>query len=401
MAGGTKTTDTQSPLPAHSGSDRRNGQQPPLIAHIVFRFGVGGLENGIVNLINRMPEAAYQHAIICLTDYDAEFFQRIKRPDVGVHALHKAPGKDIGSYWRLWRLLRCLKPDVVHTRNLGTIDCLPIAAAAGVPVRIHGEHGWDVHDLHGTNRKYRWLRRAMTPFIHRYIVVSRQLGDWLRGTVKIPKNKIIHICNGVDTQRFTQRTVDELPDSFVIGFAGRFADVKDPLNLVEAFIILLQTRPDLQGRVRLLMLGDGKLHAEAISRLQRSGYGEYADLPGSSNDVASQLQRMSVFVLPSRNEGISNTILEAMATGLPVVATRVGGNPELVCENDNGLLVSPEDSTALAHALIRYLDAPDSVRTHGQAGRHHVETLFSLQTMVEAYMQVYDAALRRTMSKRS
>lgn len=401
MTRGAKTTDAHLRLRRDNGASGSHTRQSPLIAHIVFRFGVGGLENGIVNLINRMPEGAYRHVIVCLADYDAEFFKRIHRAGIGIHALHKAPGKDVGSYWRLWRLLRRLKPDVVHTRNLGTIDCLPIAAAAGVPVRIHGEHGWDVHDLHGTNRKYRWLRRAMTPFIHRYIVVSRQLGDWLIGTVKIPKNKIIHICNGVDTQRFTQRTVAELRDSFVIGFAGRFAEVKDPLNLVEAFIILLQTRPDLEGRVRLLMLGDGKLHAEAVSRLQGSGYGEYADLPGSSNDIASQLQRMSVFVLPSRNEGISNTILEAMATGLPVVATRVGGNPELVCENDNGLLVSPEDSTALAQALIRYLDAPDSVQSHGQAGRHRVETSFSLQTMVEAYMQVYDAALRRTMRKRN
>lgn len=378
---------------AHSAS------APHLVAHIVFRFDVGGLENGLVNLINHMPGRVYRHAIICLTDYSADFFKRIHRTDVDIYCLHKAPGKDFGCYFKLWRLLLRLKPAIVHTRNLGTIDCLPVAVVAGVPSRVHGEHGWDVYDLHGTSKKYRWLRRASMLFTNRYVVVSRQLGEWLHETVKIPRQKIIHVYNGVDTARFTPPIRPDTGDKFVIGYAGRFAAVKDPLNLVQAFIQLLQMRPELEGKVWLAMWGDGDLRAEAMSRLRHTGFDQYAELPGKTANVAGRLQELNLFVLPSRNEGISNTILEAMATGLPVVATRVGGNPELVRDNETGFLVPPDNPSALAEALLRYVDTPGIGRIHGEAGRRRVENLFSLQTMVTAYIQVYNAVIPRTIGK--
>lgn len=371
------------------------GRKPPVIAHIVYRFDVGGLENGMVNLINHMPEGAYRHVIICLHGYSAEFLKRLRRPDIEIFSLYKALGKDPRAYLRLWRLLRALKPDVVHTRNLGTIDCLPIAAAAGVPARIHGEHGWDVQDIDGTNRKYRWLRRATIPFTHRYVTVSRELAAWLSATIRIPGEKIVHIYNGVDANRFKPADSRNASGAFVIGSVGRFAEVKDPLNLVEAFILLMQRRPEFEGKVRLVMLGDGPLRPAAVSRLRQSGFDRYADLPGAQDDVADRLRELDVFVLPSRNEGISNTVLEAMATGLPVVATRAGGTPELVSEGVTGSLVPPQDPSALAGALIRYLDAPETARAHGSAGRDRVEEQFSLQAMFDRYMETYEAVLPR------
>src|SRR5690606_22028275 len=152
----------------------------------------GGLENGIVNLVNSLPASELNHVIIAMSEV-SDFRLRIRRPDVQVIALHKKPGKDLGAYVRLWRLLRKLKPSIVHTRNIGTMDCLPVAWAAGVPTRIHGEHGWDVHDPDGKNPKYRRMRRLFNPFTHAFVTVSRDLATWLSREVGIDASKVHHI----------------------------------------------------------------------------------------------------------------------------------------------------------------------------------------------------------------
>ena len=108
-----------------------NGDRRPLVAHVIYRLGIGGLENGVVNLVNRLPEARFRHAIVCLTDY-TDFRRRIARPDVSVHAIHKGPGHDPGAWLRLYRLFRTLRPAVVHTRNLGCLEALLPAWLAGV-----------------------------------------------------------------------------------------------------------------------------------------------------------------------------------------------------------------------------------------------------------------------------
>src|SRR5690242_14112789 len=127
---------------------------PPLIAHIIYRLDVGGLENGLVRLINQAPADRYRHAIICLTE-STDFSRRIRQPDVPVIQLQKRGGREISVYRRLWRALKGLGPTIVHTRNLGVLEAQIAAALAGVPVRIHGEHGRDMYDLDGSSVKYR------------------------------------------------------------------------------------------------------------------------------------------------------------------------------------------------------------------------------------------------------
>src|SRR5437588_11360567 len=129
--------------------------QIPLITHIVYRFDVGGLENGIVNLINRMPPQRWRHAIVSLTDIASDFTRRIERTDIDYIALRKQPGHLVREYPRLHRLLRKLEPAIVHTRNLAALEATVPAWLAGVPVRIHGEHGWDMQDPHGLRHRYR------------------------------------------------------------------------------------------------------------------------------------------------------------------------------------------------------------------------------------------------------
>lgn len=374
--------------------------QAPLVVHIIRRLAVGGLENGLVNLINHMPRDRYRHAIVCLTDF-TDFQNRIQSPDVPVIALHKREGQDFGTHLRLWKTLRRLRPMIVHTRNLAGLEFLIPAALAGIPGRIHGEHGRDVYELHGTRLKYNLLRRALRPVVHRYIAVSADLAGWL-GRVVARDDRVAQIYNGVDIHRFHPRIGPRGefgPNGFapsgtvVVGAVGRMQTVKDQLTLVRAFLHLLKTEPSARECLRLVLVGDGPLR-DASRRLLREADAEpLAWLPGERNDIPEMMRGFDLFVLPSLAEGISNTILEAMASGLPVIATRVGGNPELVEEGETGRLVPASDPIAMAEAIRSYLaDRAQSTR-QGQAGRRKVESRFSIEAMVRGYLAVYDAVL--------
>jgi sugar transferase (PEP-CTERM/EpsH1 system associated) len=373
-----------------SQPDRR-----PLIAHVMHRFDYGGLENGVVNVVNGLPEQSFRHAIIAMTEA-SDFKQRLKRSDVSVHTLNKKPGKDPSAYFRLYSLLRKLKPTVVHTRNLAAIEGALVARLAGVPLRIHGEHGWDVYDPDGSNKKYRALRRFMNPAIHRFVSVSKEIEKWLVTTVGIPAGKVMRICNGVDTQRFhpaAHQTHNVLPPAIfspgtiAVGSVTRFSEIKDPFNLVRAFI---EARRSPAGQaLRLAMAGDGPMHAGAVQLLREAQMEDVAWLPGSRDDVPQILSELDVYVLGSRREGISNTVLESMASGLPVIATAVGGNLELVEDGANGRLVPPGDSAAMAQALIAYAADPALRERHGRESRARAEREYSLRRMLSDYESLY------------
>jgi sugar transferase (PEP-CTERM/EpsH1 system associated) len=373
----------------------------PLIAHVIFRLGVGGLENGVVNLINRLPAERYRHAVVCLTDA-TDFRRRIARPDVGVHELHRRPGNDLRQPVALFRLFRALRPAIVHSRNLAALESQIPAWLAGVPARVHSEHGWDVFDPDGTSRKYEWVRRAHRPFVHRFVGLSQQIVAYLHDRVGVPPARLVHICNGVDTLTFAPPPGGKEPIAgcpfepgrlLLIGTVGRMHGVKDQLNLTRAFLRLIETDPAAAAQARLVMVGDGPLRAQAAALLESRGAGALAWLPGERADIPDVLRGLDLFVLPSQAEGISNTILEAMASGLPVVATAVGGNPELVVDGECGWLVPPSNPAAMAEALAAYVHDRAMLRAHGAAARRRAELQFGIDTMVRRYQDLYDGLL--------
>jgi sugar transferase (PEP-CTERM/EpsH1 system associated) len=374
----------------------------PLVLHLLYRFDTGGLENGVVNLINHMPLGAYRHAVVALTDVSSHFARRLHRPDVDCYALQKPPGHGLRIYPDLWRLLRRLRPAVVHSRNLAALECQPVAAAAGVPLRIHSEHGRDLGDLRSANRRYRWMRQAYDPFVHHYVALSADLERFLVDEVGVRKSRVSRICNGVDTSRFSRQsvapsTVSPAPFAdaglFVFGTVGRMQTIKNQVALAKAFAEMLALHPDWRRRVRLVMVGDGPQRVQSRAILQAAGVEDLAWLPGERADVPDIMSGLDCFVLPSLSEGISNTILEAMACGLPVVATDVGGNAELVENGQTGLLVSVADPSALTRALMSMVEQPDQALAMGRTGRERVVREFSLHGMVTAYQALYDQAL--------
>jgi len=375
---------------------------PVLIAHVVYHFGTGGMENGMVNLINRLPETQFRHTVISLTDH-TEFRQRIRHSHVEFIDLDKQPGHDLSWMRRLYRILRETRPDIVHTRNLNALEAQFVAAAARIPARVHGEHGRDVFDLEGKNWKYNLLRRAARPLVDQYITVSRDLAGWLQASVGVSAPRLSQIYNGVDNAKFHPRAGERPqvgPAGFltgatcVIGSVGRMAAVKDYPTLVRAFIQLCQSGEPAKG-VRLMIVGDGPSRQACQTLLDQAGFADRAWLAGNRDDTAELMRAMDIFVLPSLGEGISNTILEAMSSGLPVIATAVGGNPALVSAGKTGTVFKPGDTEALARSLLDYAADPARIAREGQAARARIEHDFSLERMVAGYQTVYLKALGR------
>lgn len=381
--------------------------QRPLIAHVIHHLSIGGLENGVVNLINNLPKDRYRHCIVCMTDADS-FRDRLRDPDVQVYQIHKRPsGNDLSALWRVFKLFRRIKPSIVHSRNLTALEAQVPAWLCGISIRIHGEHGRDINDLDGSNKKLQWIRRIYSPFVHHYVALSRDLYDYLLAKIGVSAARVTQIYNGVDQNKFhpqqAHETAASLPfapnSAVVFGTVGRLQPVKGQLDLLKAFILVRQQLRVDEPPIKLVLVGDGATAASLKAFSNENALDQDVYFAGAQNNVVSYLHALDVFVLPSLAEGISNTLLEAMASGLPVLATAVGGNPELVSDGQTGVLVPAGNPQALADAMLNYARNPALRAAHGQAGVQRVDQKFSLKAMLASYGGLYDRWLERRFGK--
>jgi sugar transferase (PEP-CTERM/EpsH1 system associated) len=367
------------------------------VVHVVNRFGVGGMENVVVQLINRLPQQRFRHSVVAITELVPEFAARIAHADVELHALGKRPGQPFWRYPAMYRLLRRLRPDVWHSCNLAALEFAPVALAAGVPWRIHAEHGLELDELEGRNMRYRWLRRLLRGFAQVHVAVSEPIAEYLHAGIGVAATRIARIGNGVDLQRYRPWAPDEpIPAGYpfvrgldwVIGSVGRQEPIKNPLLLVEAFIALVRTGAAGTDRLRLAMVGQGSLHAEIGNRMTEAGLADRLWLPGNRDDVDAILRQMDCFVLPSVSEGTSCTLQEALASGVPVVATDVGGNAAVLDRGRVGRLVPSGDRGAMVRALQACMrEEGGNLSTRIRA---HAEKAHDLGRTVEHYRALFD-----------
>jgi sugar transferase (PEP-CTERM/EpsH1 system associated) len=371
-----------------------------VIAHVVHSLGIGGLENGLVNLVNGSAPGV-RHVIVCMTA-DGRLRTRL-RAGVEVITVGKREGHDVRAFATLVRCLRRVGPHIVHSRNWGTFDAVLAARLAGVRAVVHGEHGRDIADPEGRDPRRNRVRRLVSPMVTRFVTVSTDLWRWLVQDVRVPARKVVTICNGVDTVRFVpadrlaaRASLGLAPEQPLVGTVGRLDPVKDQAGLVRAF-----ARVRGQNAVPALVIaGEGPCRGDLTDLIATLGLSGHVFLLGERHDVPRVLAALDLFVLPSIAEGISNTVLEAMATGLPVVATRVGGSPELVADGVNGSLVPRADPDALAAAIGRYMGDARLRSLHGEASRRRAVTEFSVGRMCAAYGQLYEG-LVSTVNRRA
>jgi sugar transferase (PEP-CTERM/EpsH1 system associated) len=269
-----------------------------------------------------------------------------------------------------------------------------------IKLRVHGEHGWDINDLKGQNWKYKFLKKVMKRFIHKYIALSKEATNYITNVINVDAKKVNRICNGVDTNKFDslESSSIELPsgfiekDSVVFGTVGRLALVKNQGLLLEAFILLVARFPEQAHNLKLLIVGDGILMKALTERCEQAKLTHNVCLFGNSNNVNEILRCMDVFVLPSLAEGISNTFLEAMATGLPVIATNVGGNPDLMMpEHASTHLIAIDDVESMAISMQQYIINSEKLADDSRGVRQYCVDNFGIDVMVDKYHRIYQS----------
>lgn len=363
------------------------------IVHLVYSFGIGGLERVIVNLVNCSAHKDVEHHIVTLID-DHEFESQLHGNSV-LHCLHKREGKDLHCHFRLFKLLREIKPDVMHTYNFGTIEYHPIAFLAGVPVRVHAEHGRESSYKKIDNpSRYETFRKMMIPFINHFVVVSKDLESWGREKLGLDK-KLKLVFNGIDLKQFDRKQQDassnEESEKFTFVSVGRLVDVKNHELLIDAFAKATKQDAKVQA-AQLLIVGDGPNRKALSEKIEALELSNSIHLLGNRNDIPVILNLSNVFVLSSRYEAMPMTALEAMACRLPVIAPDVGGVSFILKHQQNGLLVEANSVAALSDALISAVNDRQKFIEMGLTGRQMVEKSFSVESMTEAYFSLYEMA---------
>lgn len=369
----------------------KSEMKPVKIMHVIHSLDIGGLENGLVNLINTMDSNRFSHAICCISQ-SGRNAEKLNQQDVSIFEMKKGERSELLMPLRLARLFKKIQIDIVHTRNWGSFDGIIGAILARVPILIHGEHGRDMTDPDGSNKKRNFIRKLSSYFVIHYITVSNDLREWLIASVGIDEKKVQTIYNGVDTIKFNPDNKYLIREKYgytskdiIIGTVGRLDPVKDQQLLIKAFAQLKSKYLN----IALLIIGDGPCRENLENLTRDLGIKQNVSFLGIRADVPELLKLMDIFVLPSIFEGISNTILEAMSIGLPVIASNVGGNPDLVVDGETGILVPREDVSALATALERYILDHATMKQHGTAGRKRAIDEFGLNRMVAQYEDMY------------
>ena len=362
------------------------------VMHVVNNLGKGGLENGLVNLIERMDPLRFEHAVCTVRGLGPHTERLAAR---GVQIVTLGDGESRFQTPTLIREIRRFRPDVVHSRNWGAIEAVVAGRLTRSCSVIHSEHGFEADSDAGEPKRRTYLRRLAFELADRVLAVSCQLRDVHARRTGFPARKISVIHNGVDRRRFFPDAASRLlvrrelqigESDLCIGCVANLLPVKSHMTLLNS----LPALSDGAGNWRALLIGEGPERPKLQSFVDaHPALKERVIFLGLSSRVPELLRAMDVFVLPSVAEGICNSLLEAMATGLPVVASAVGGNPEVVVDGKSGLLFASRDVTALSEHLSQLRVDPGLRIQLGQGAIERVGDEFSIDSMVQAYQHLY------------
>lgn len=362
------------------------------ILHVVDTLGKGGLENGLVNLV-RHADPVFEHTVCAIRRLGPNA-EPLEAAGARIFCLNEA----VASRFQFRKLAQTIhngNPDLVHSRNWAAIETVPAGRLARARALVHSEHGLEADSSVQEPRRRRWYRRLAFELADRVLSVSSQLRSLHAERTGFPAERITVIPNGVDSERFqpsdairkrVRQELGLLPDEFCIGCVGNLSPAKDyPTALRGAEVF-----GGACGGWRMIAIGEGPERSGLEERVRANPAlrGRVTFL-GTSHRVPELLAAMDVYVLSSVIEGMSNSLLEAMACGLPAIATSVGGNPEVVVDGESGLLFPSGDFRQLAEHLQLLYEKADVRRGMSQKARERVQMAFSIQSMVRHYEDVY------------
>jgi glycosyltransferase involved in cell wall biosynthesis len=365
-----------------------------VVAHVLSSFGQGGQERVAVDLARLQRAAGHRvHAISIAPEPEGPSGQGFRDAGVFTATIAKGPRVDLGLPFRLASYLRQNGVEVVHTHNPhALIYGAPAARFAGA-VAIHSKHGMN------PDRKRRlFVRRWVSKLVDAYVAVTPKLAEVAIDDGDCPAARLHIVPNGIDVSRFgpsmlTRRRMRAelgLPQhAWVVGTVGRLAPEKDQALLIDAMA------PLLDDSHRLVIVGGGAESAALRERIARTPGGRYVHMLGARRDVEDILAALDAFALTSRTEGLPLVLLEAMATGVPVLSTAVGGIPDLVEHRVTGLLSLAGDRMAITRQLARLSEDGTLSRRLGEAGRDEVVRRHSVERMARQYGLLYEATLRQ------
>ena len=312
-----------------------------------------------------------------------------------------SPLDDVRTLWTLIRIFRRERPAVVHTHTSKAGVLGRIAAwIAKVPAVVHTPHGHVFYGHFGPFRSWLFLQieRVLSAITHRLIALTEaERQDHLDRSVG-KADRFAVVPSGIDRERFRRARIQGKrqpewfgcpPDALVIGSVGWLTDIKGHEYLIAAVAKLKQDFPALH----LVIIGSGDRHDALLQQAELAGLRDAVHLLGHRDDVEACLAGMDLFVLPSLNEGMGRALIEAMAAGLPVIASRVGGIPAVISNERTGLLVPPGDAGSLAEALRRFLDRPEWATQLGMAASRSVDSRYGSVSMVHAIESIFAEAL--------
>ena len=367
------------------------------LMYLVHSLDVGGTERLILDLVQRYRlEAAVS---VCCLDRLGRWGEALKQQDIPVHCLDRQPGLDLRLVWRLGRLLRRERVTLLHCHQYTSFFYGALASVFSPATRVlFTEHGRAYPDIVSPKRKL--ANRALVRLADGMTCVSNAVKQALITLEGIPAERIDIIYNGVDTQRFAMSEESRLAlrmefgiagEDPIVGTIGRLDPVKDHRMLLQAFARVRTRVP----RAHLMIAGDGDMREPLEQSARSMGIDQAVSFLGFRSDVPRLLGLYDVFALPSRNEGMPVTILEAMSAGIPVVATAVGDNPYVVVNGVTGFICPPGDSVSFADALTSLLGDPITRQRMGHAGRERVLREFTAERMANNYRHVYEMLTRR------
>lgn len=309
-----------------------------------------------------------------------------------------APVQDLQAFFSLWRLMLQERPDIVHTHTSKTgILGRWAAKMAGVPIIVHTPHGHVFYGHFGplVSRFFLAIERLTASITDCMVALSEgERTDYIRFSVSSP-DKIVTIHSGVEIDRYMKaevnveekrRSLGLNPDGLVVGTVGWLLPIKGPIHLLNAMARIWQSHPE----TRLVFVGKGELEGKLRAEASRMGVSERVTFLGWRDDIPEIMQILDIFVLPSLNEGMGRVLVEAMAAGRPVVASKVGGIPDLVEHKKNGFLVGPGDVNGTALAIKRLLIDKGMRDEMGRMGRAMAQN-FTVEGMVKKIDALYSS----------